>query len=112
MLVIATAGVGSGAIWGITLSTETERKTRGGIPRLAVLSRHSILGIVLNAIIEIALIAAVVTVVAVAILRLGNAYPLNRTDSSVLAFSWLFGAALAKWFRYRYWKRRGEWTYQ
>jgi hypothetical protein len=62
-------------------------------------------GVVLSQLIKLVLVLATLTVVGIAILRVGDAYPLSQFDRYTLGWSFLSGAGLAKWIRYRYWKR-------
>jgi hypothetical protein len=97
---VVTSGLCVGGIVGSFISTKTENEVRTGRRGFAVFSNMSPAGIFLNAAIIGLLICCAV---AVGVLSLGHAYPLDR---QILALSILVGGGLAKWARYRYWKRR------
>jgi membrane associated rhomboid family serine protease len=104
--VVVLSGVCSGAILGACIPTETERKVRTRSFGLMLFSNGSITGILLNNIIGMLLVGTAFATVAIGILDLGHAYPLSGTDRYVLVAALFVGVALAKWLRYRYWKRR------
>lgn len=109
-IAIVFAGVASGAILGASISTETERKIRGPRAQWGVFPSSSILGVVANQLLHLALLGAAVVVVSVGALRLGDAYPLSQADRYFLAIALFVGAAAAKWLRYRYWKGKDPWS--
>ena len=104
--VVVAAGIFSGIVLGATIQTETERKVRR-IPagRWLPFSDSTLLGLIFNQIIFLVILASLFSATCMAILHFGNAYPLSKYDSITLSFSMLFGAAGAKWFRYRYWRK-------
>ena len=102
---VVLSGLVSGAIFGSFISTETEERVRPKRRKWALFSNQNIVGIALNQILALAVIATTMTVVGVAILKLGNAYPLSVADRYTLGISWFIGAGAAKWLRYRHWKR-------
>lgn len=58
-----------------------------------------------NALLQLIIVGVLISAVSVGILSLDGAYPLSQHDKYALGFSFLLGAALAKWFRYLYWSR-------
>ena len=104
--VVVLSGVCSGAILGAWIPTETERKVRTRGLGLMLFSNGSIAGIFLNSIIGILIVGTAFALVDIGILKLGHAYPLKGTDRYVTVAALFVGATLAKWLRYRYWKRR------
>ena len=109
LIVIGLAGLCSGAVLGAAIPTDTERKVRMSNSGWLPFSNGSLIGIVLNRLLWLAVIGGVLTVVCVGILRAGEAYPLSQTDRYLLAIALFSGAAVAKWGRYRYWKSRDQW---
>jgi len=103
-IVIVVSGLVSGAIIGVTIATHTERKVRrsGG---MTLFSNSNGLGVILNSVLTLFLVAVLFITVAVVILWLGGAYPLSQLDKYTLATSVLVGAAVAKWLRFLYWRR-------
>jgi hypothetical protein len=106
---ICLAGLCSGAVLGAAIATDTERKIRRGNTGWWPFPNASLVGIILNQVLWVAVIGALLTVVAVAILSAGDAYPLSQPDRYLLATSWVAGAAIAKFGRYRYWKSKDQW---
>jgi hypothetical protein len=104
--VVMVAGLISGAILGATLRTETEWKARHGAPGWQPFGTTSVIRIALNQLFWLAITLVVFGAVCVAILRIGNAYPLSNFDSKLLGGTWLLGVAIAKFVRYLYWRRR------
>lgn len=110
LFVIVLAGVCSGAVFGASIPTSTERKIRDGNTGWWPFSNASIAGILFNQLLWLVVIGCVLTVVAVAILIAGKAYPLcQQYDREAFALSWFGGAGIAKWVRYLYWKRQDQW---
>jgi hypothetical protein len=107
---IALAGIASGAILGASIPTNTERKVRQGSTGWRPFSNASIVGIVLNQVLGLAVLGTLMVVVGVGILQAGSAYPLGQSDRYLLAGCLFAGAAVAKWLRYRYWKSRDPWA--
>jgi len=107
MIFIVMAALCSGAVWGAMLQTKTEQKIRGDVPRLIrIFSEISFIGGLLNYIIEITLAIVVIFGVAGVILSLGNTCLASQNDHVIYGLTWFSGAGIAKWLRYRYWKRR------
>ena len=104
-LIVAAAGMISGGIFGVTVLTGTEQKKRSGDSINRLFSDGHRAGPILNALLPLIVVGVLISAVSVGILKLGGAYPLSQHDKYVLGFSFLFGAALAKWFRYLYWSR-------
>jgi hypothetical protein len=110
LLAVLFAGAASGAILGACIATDTERKVRGPRAPWGVFPNSSVLGIVANHLFQLTLLGIAVLIVSVGTLRLADAYPLSLPDRYVLAIALFVGAAVAKWFRYRYWKARDPWS--
>jgi hypothetical protein len=106
---IALAGIASGATLGAAIPTDTERKVRGGRTGWRPFSNQSIIGIVLNQVLLLAVLACLVGAIAIGILRVASAYPLGQNDRYLLAACLFVGAGSAKWARYRYWKAKDPW---
>ncbi len=104
-ITVIVSGLCSGAIFGAAIVTETERKVRRNATGWSLFSNSHLLGVVLNQILWMIGLATIFLVVGVAILRIGNAYPLSQTDRYTLGVAWLVGLGTAKWLRYLYWKR-------
>ena len=102
--VVIAAGLCSGAIVGAAISTETEQNVRRSKPWTLFSNFHWV-GIILNQVFWLLIIGAGLTIVAICILYFGSAYPLSKFDRYTLGISLLFGAGLAKFIRYLYWKK-------
>ena len=111
MLVTAASGLGAGAVLGASIASETEWKIRGDVPGLVIFPRNSFVGIILNQLIALCLIAAAMALIGLGTLYLGGAYPVRADTQMIWAVSLLAGGFIAKWLRYRYWKRRSQWTF-
>lgn len=111
LAIVAASGLIAGAIMGASIGTETERKIRGEIPRLVIFPANSLIGICMNQVIELLLIAAVSTALGFGILWLGSLFPLVPPYFGYWGWFFLAGVGLGKWLRYRYWKRRDPWSF-
>lgn len=105
-LFVVFCGSCIGAIIGAGMPSQVERKSGGRATRWQIFSNVTALGILLNELIQLVVVGVIVAIVGVSILRLGGAYPLSNFDGYVLVSSLFVAAAVAKWMRYRRWKRR------
>lgn len=105
-IIVVLAGLCSGAVLGVSIATETERRIRRNGAGWTLFNNSHWLGLILNEVIRLLILVLILTGVCVAILQIGNAYPLTQPDRYTLGGLWLAGALLAKWLRYEYWKRR------
>jgi hypothetical protein len=103
---IALAGLISGAILGASIPTNTERKIRVSGAGWHLFSNASLTGVVLNQLLQLAVLGALVAGVLIGILRTASAYPLGQIDRYLLVGCLFSAAAIAKWVRYRYWKSK------
>lgn len=101
---VVLSGLISGAIFGSFISTETEERVRPKRRKWTLFLNQNIVGIALNQILALAVIATTMTLAGLTILKLGSAYPLSVADRYTLGTSWFIGAGAAKWLRYRHWK--------
>ena len=104
-LIVAASGMISGGIIGVTISTRSELKIRGGDSLNRLFSYGRRLGPMSNALLQLVIVGVLISATSVGILSLGDAYPLSQHDKNAFVFSFLLGAAIAKWFRYLYWSR-------
>ena len=91
-LVVVAAGTCCGLIAGAGIASEAERlQRRAGVIRQVI---------------QQLLIALAFTACAVAILKVGKAYPLRGSDRYVFVAVFFASAFFGKWLRFRYWKHR------
>lgn len=105
-LLVVLCGSGIGAIAGAGIPSQAEQKSGRRATRWFIFSNVTAVGILLNELVQLIVVGVIVAIVAVSIFRLGGAHPLSNFDRYVLASSFLVGMAVAKWIRYRRWKRR------
>lgn len=99
----------SGMILGLNLSSNAEHKVYGPKNPLAALLRNSSgFGVAFSQVLWLLIVCVAMVAAAVFIMRLGNVYPMSKTDRYTFVVFWFLSVGCAKYLRYCYWKRKSK----
>ena len=103
---LVLAGIISGGILGGSIRTATETKARRGAPPWLPFGHTSVLRIAFGQIVNLFVVAVLMTGAALLILRAAGISGLNGQRAQIFGVNWFIGAAVAKTLRYMYWRRK------